>query len=100
MHKLIPHYIINTHAFHSAHLLRKVLPQSLMALVALVEDRNLKHKELAMQLCSSQGARWEQLKTQWEAKKAAAEVNGGALGPKKSKTHDIFSKLLFCSVIL
>jgi hypothetical protein len=87
VHKLIPHYIINTHAFHNAHLLHKVLPQSLVALVALFEDQNLKHKELAVQLHSSQGARREQLKTQREAKKAAVEANGGALGPKKCKTR-------------
>ena len=87
IHKPIRRYIINTHAFHNAHLLRQVLPRSLVAPVALFEDRNLNNKELATQLRKSQGARREQLKTQREAKKAAAEANGGALGPKKRKTR-------------
>ena len=88
VHKPIPRYIINTHAFHNAHLLRKVLPQSLVAPVALFGDRNLQHRELATELRRSQGARREQLKTQREAKKAAAEANGGvALGSKKRKTR-------------
>ena len=86
VHQPIPCHIINTHVFHNAHLLRKVLPRSLVAPVALFEDRNLQHKELATELHRSQGAREEQLKTQRETKKAAAEANrGAALGPKKCK---------------
>jgi len=88
VHQPIPCHIINTHAFHNTHLLHKVLPQSLVAPVALFEDHNLQHKELATELRRSQGARQEQRKTQQEAKKAAAEVNRGmALGLKKCKTR-------------
>jgi len=51
------------------------------------EDRNSKHKELAAQLRASQGVRRDQLKTQREAKKASAELNGQVPGPKKRKTR-------------
>lgn len=87
IHKPVSRYIINTHTFHNAHLLRKVLPRLLVAPLALFEDRNLKHKDLATQLRRSQGARREQLKTQREAKKAAAEANGEVPGSKKRKTR-------------
>ena len=87
IHKPIRCYIINTHAFHNAHLLSQILPQSWVAPMALFKDQNLKHKKLATQLYKSQGAKWEQLKTQWEANKAATEANGAAPGSKKCKTR-------------
>jgi hypothetical protein len=57
IHEPIHQYIVNTHAFHNAHLLHEVVPRELIAPVLLFENRKLKHHELAAELCSSQADR-------------------------------------------
>lgn len=46
-HKPFEHFVINTHAFHNAHLLRATLPRSLVAPILLHRDRQAKHTEIA-----------------------------------------------------
>ncbi|KAJ7653815.1 hypothetical protein B0H17DRAFT_957259 [Mycena rosella] len=54
-HQPLEQFVINTTAFHNAHLLRRCLPRSAWAPVAMFtpEDRITKHKELAEQLRNS-----------------------------------------------
>ncbi|KAJ6629947.1 hypothetical protein B0H10DRAFT_1939561 [Mycena sp. CBHHK59/15] len=54
-HNLIDRFIINSHAFHNAHLLRATLPRNLLAPIPLFEDWKSKHNELAGEL----HAKWE-----------------------------------------
>ncbi|KAK7035161.1 hypothetical protein R3P38DRAFT_2415321, partial [Favolaschia claudopus] len=46
-HNPVDRFIINSHGFHNAHLLRATLPRSLLAPVPLFDDRQTKHEELA-----------------------------------------------------
>ncbi|KAJ7688271.1 hypothetical protein B0H17DRAFT_908252, partial [Mycena rosella] len=50
IHKSLDRFLINTHAFHNAHLLRAILPRDLIALIPLFTERRVKHDELATQL--------------------------------------------------
>ena len=56
-HKPIERFVINTHAFHNAHLLRATLPRSLVAPIPLHPDRQAKHFEIAGGLRVTQEAK-------------------------------------------
>ncbi|KAJ7327990.1 hypothetical protein DFH08DRAFT_615407, partial [Mycena albidolilacea] len=43
IHKPTEHFIMNTHGFHNAHLLRQVLPRSLIQPIPFFADREAKH---------------------------------------------------------
>ncbi|KAJ7245583.1 hypothetical protein C8J57DRAFT_1679671 [Mycena rebaudengoi] len=50
VHKPLDRFIVNTHAFHNAHLLLATLPRNLIAPILLFPDRQAKHHELAAEL--------------------------------------------------
>ncbi|KAJ7820412.1 hypothetical protein B0H14DRAFT_2372046 [Mycena olivaceomarginata] len=56
-HNPVDRFIINSHAFHNAHLLRAALPRALLAPIPLFEDRRTKHHELAAELREKQETR-------------------------------------------
>ena len=56
-HQPLERFVINTHAFHNAHLLRATLPRSLVAPILLHQDRQAKHIEIAGSLRATQEAK-------------------------------------------
>jgi hypothetical protein len=46
-HKPVERFVINTHAFHNAHLLRATLPRSIISPICLQEDRYSLHAQCA-----------------------------------------------------
>ena len=85
IHEPIDRYLINTHSFHNADLLREALPRSRVAPQPMFNDREAKHHELAALLRVSQSERRDQLKAQREAKQAEVEVGGSSQKSKKCK---------------
>ena len=83
-HKPINRFVINTHAFHNAHLLRATLPRSLVAPIPLFQNREEKHCEIAESLRSTQESKRLAAKARAMQKKQEADIGGtSALGPNK-----------------
>ena len=84
-HQVIDHFIINTHAFHNAHLLRATLPHPLVIPIPLYQDRRAKHIEIAGNLHSTQEIKWATTKARAAQKKLGAtnSVDDLGLGLKK-----------------
>ena len=56
-HQPTERFVINTHAFHNAHLLCATLPRSLVAPIQLHQDRQAKHVEIVGRLRATQEAK-------------------------------------------
>jgi hypothetical protein len=54
VHKNDTRYVINTHAFHNAGLLRKILPVALTKPRPLFADRRKRHDEISLTLAAQQ----------------------------------------------
>jgi hypothetical protein len=78
-HQPLDRFIINTHAFHNAHLLRAVLPRSLVAPMLLHKDREAKHHEMAGSLRATQDGRRTATKARAAQKRqdAAGTISSG-----------------------
>ena len=68
-HQPVERFVINTHAFHNAHLLRKTLPRHLVVPIPLVQDRRAKHNELAQSLQAVRTVKQTAKKVQAEQRK-------------------------------
>ena len=77
-HQPIERFVINTHAFHNAHLLRATLPRSIIVPIPLYQDREAKHIEIAGILRSTQEAK----QTATKARAAQKKQEAGS-GPNK-----------------
>ncbi|KAJ6609578.1 hypothetical protein B0H10DRAFT_1954486 [Mycena sp. CBHHK59/15] len=74
-------FIINSHAFHNAHVLHAALPRDLFAPIPLFEDRKAKHNEFTATLCENWALRTAKHKA------AAAGTNKKKTAPHKRKTR-------------
>jgi hypothetical protein len=83
-HKPIERFVINTHAFHNAHLLRATLPRSLVVPIPLHPDRQAKHFEIAGRLRVMQDAKRKARAAQ-KKKEVINPENNAAPGPNKRK---------------
>ncbi len=86
-HHAVDRFIINTHAFHNAHLLRATLPRSLVAPIPLYQDRQAKHNEIAGKLRISQESKRATAKVRAaDKKRAAVEAQDPDSKQKKLRT--------------
>jgi hypothetical protein len=69
-HKPLDRFLINTHAFHNAHLIRAVLPRDLTIPVAYSADRVAHHSSIATKLREIQDGKRQKTA---EKKKATAD---------------------------
>jgi len=56
-HKPLNMYLINTHAFHNAHLIRAILLWDLTAPIPYVVDQQSHHDQIAWKLCVTQDSK-------------------------------------------
>jgi hypothetical protein len=99
-HQPTERFVINTHAFHNAHLLRATLPRSLVAPILLHQDRQAKHVEIAGRLRATQEAKRIATKAR-AAQKKQAVADGPGPGPSKRTRLEIeeaSAPLLRCSL--
>ena len=73
-HQPVERFVINTHAFHNAHLLRKALPRHLVVPIPLLQDRKAKHNELAQSLQTVRTVKQTANKVRAEQKKKNAAM--------------------------
>lgn len=56
-HRPLARFLLNTHAFHNAHLIREVVPRHLTRPIPYVEDRKSHHHRIASILRASQNSK-------------------------------------------
>jgi len=97
-HKPLDRFLINTHAFHNAHLIRAVLPRDLTIPIAYSADRVAHHASIATKLREIQGGKRQNAAEKKRATaelKKAAEVEGdevaglGMAGRKRRRGDDV-----------
>ena len=81
-HQSIERFVINSHAFHNAHLLRANLPRSLVAPIPIHQDRQARHFEIATSLRATQEAKRTATKARAAQKK---KKSADEQGPSSSK---------------
>ena len=95
-HKPLDRFLINTHAFHDAHLIRAALPRNLTIPIAYSEDRVAHHASIATKLweiqCGKRQNAAEKKKATTELRKAA-EVEGDEAGMagRKRRRGDVIT---------
>jgi hypothetical protein len=77
-HRPIDSFLINTHAFHNAHLIRAVLPRDLTCPIPYTVDRVAHHRTLALALRVSQDGKRATTALKAAEKRKAAAIGGTA----------------------
>ncbi|KAF8066039.1 hypothetical protein FPV67DRAFT_1450595 [Lyophyllum atratum] len=91
VHKEGDRYLINTHAFHNAHLIRATLPRDLTIPIPYAPNREEYHSGIATSLRSVQDAKRAKTAAQTAAKKAKAvteKADGLAPAAKRRRVDD------------
>ncbi|KAJ6573622.1 hypothetical protein B0H10DRAFT_2084514 [Mycena sp. CBHHK59/15] len=87
IHESLDRFIVNSHAFHNAHLLRAALPRDLLAPIPLFEDRRAKHDEFASTLRDTQAVKRAKKKTAEPEPEDDDEDNAGAAGTSQPRSR-------------
>lgn len=92
-HQPTNRYVINTHAFHNAHLLRTTLPRSLIAPILLHQHREAKHIEIAGSLRTVQDGKRTATKVRAAQKRQEAIENAENAGTRPKKRSRLESDI-------
>jgi hypothetical protein len=84
-HQPVERFVINTHGFHNAHLLRTAVPRSLIAPIPFFLDRWTKHVEIAVGLRATQDVKRTAAKARAVQKKRDAVDVPDKIGPVPNK---------------
>lgn len=84
-HGAVNRFIINTHAFHNAHLLRAILPRPLVAPNPVYQNRLAKHIEIAGNLRVTQEIKRATTKAHAAQRKLEAANSVDGSGPESKK---------------
>ncbi|KAJ7688946.1 hypothetical protein B0H14DRAFT_3668449 [Mycena olivaceomarginata] len=76
VHESLDRFIINSHAFHNAHLLRATLPRDLLAPIPLFDDRKERHGEFAEALRKKRATKIPTKKTKPAGKRKRQRRSG------------------------
>jgi len=87
-HQPLARFLINTHSFHNAHLLRSVLPRNLTSPIPFSSNRRAHHDVLAIQLHGTRDLKRQQVADKRKAMDALKKGAGGG-GSVKRKRLDI-----------
>lgn len=92
-HQPTNRFVINTHAFHNAHLLRITVPRSLIAPILLHQNREAKHVEIAGSLRTMQDGKRTATKIRAAQKKQEAIDNAENTGTRPKKRNRLESEM-------
>lgn len=88
IHEDVDRFVINTHSFHNAHLLRGALPREILQPVPFTSNRRDHHDQLATELRGSQGIKRAATAAKAAEKKRATTGEGNTSGAVKKRRLD------------
>ena len=88
-HQPINRYLVNTHAFHNAHLIRATLPRDLTVPIPYTNDRQVHHNQMAIKLQASQASKRVAIARKAEEKRNTKKTQVTTL--KKRKQTELCS---------
>ena len=85
-HQPVNRYLVNTHAFHNAHLIRATLPRDLTVPIPYTNDRQVHHNQMAIKLQASQASKRVAMARKAEEKRNTKKSQATLASKKRKQT--------------